>query len=69
MLPVLLRPDLLPAADSGDTIAAQLEGWQRAYKPPTVGARWRVRLAVLSAQQDEPPPLVFDQLVYPVAGS
>ena len=68
VLPVLLVPDLQLAPDSADTVAAQLEGWQRAYKPATAGAQWRVRLAVPSAQQGEPPILVFDQLVYPVTG-
>ncbi|HEX8767469.1 MAG TPA: hypothetical protein VF714_03820, partial [Jatrophihabitans sp.] len=68
LLPVLRLPEFELTSNSAGAIAADLASWQRAQQPATAGAQWRIRLAVLSASQGEPPILAFDQLVFPLSG-
>jgi LysM domain-containing protein len=65
VLPVLLMPDQPLNSRLARAIATRLADWQRIQQRATAGAQWRIRLAVLSANRDEPPILEFDQLVFP----
>ena len=60
-------PDLTVGPDSGSEIAAALQTWLQDHQPPTPGAHWQLRLAVLSPRAGEPPLVTFDQLVFPIS--
>ena len=70
VVPALLLSQFSPTAGSGAGIADNLIWWQRGHRwAPVPAAQWRLRLALLSLQDGEPPLVTFERLVFPVSAA
>ncbi len=70
VVPVLLLSQFSPTAGSGAGIADNLAWWQRGHRwAPVPAAQWRLRLALLSLTDGEPPLVTFERLVFPVSAA
>ncbi|MEO7262829.1 MAG: hypothetical protein ABI047_16485 [Jatrophihabitantaceae bacterium] len=66
-LPVASTPAVPLSPELAGNLAREVEDWRQHVGPPASGAEWHFRLALLSPRPGEPPPLVFDQLVFTIA--